>query len=126
MTPGGYPGECVGVGATISAIPPHHGQASLWPPASVQALTITPTWLQAVVVFGAVIGCGHSLALQLPQCMDVELQSLLLNWLSLPGLVLQDRHMSVYKGVHRALSLPYSSVDPAAPSEISPHSLAGC
>lgn len=78
MTPGGYPWECIGLVATISAIPPHDAQASLWSPISVQALTITPPRSQAVAVLGAVIGGGHPAALQLPQCMDVEPQSLLL------------------------------------------------
>lgn len=90
VTPGGYPWECIGLVATISAIPPHDAQASLWSPTSVQALTITPRRSQAVAVLGAVIGGGHPSALQLPQCMDVEPQSLLLNWLSLPRPVLQD------------------------------------
>lgn len=63
---------------------------------SAQALTITPTRSKAVVVLGAVIGWGQPSALQLPQRMDVEPQSLLLNWLGLLGPVLQDRHGYVY------------------------------
>lgn len=90
-TPGGYPGECMGQPSAC----PNHSQASLWPPASVQALTITPAGEKAVVVLGAVISWRHTTALQLPQCMDVKPQSLLLNWLSLLGPVLQDGHMHV-------------------------------
>lgn len=40
--------------------------------ASIQALTITPARSQAIVVLGAIISCGHPLALQRPQGMDVQ------------------------------------------------------
>ena len=73
--------------------PPNGGQASPWPPASAQALTVTATWLQGVAVLGAIIGWGHPSALQLPQGVDVESQSLLLNRLGLQCPVLWDRHM---------------------------------
>lgn len=58
---------------------PSHLQVHLWPPASVQTLTITPAGSQGVVVLGTVIRWRHPSALQLPQCMDTQLQSLLLN-----------------------------------------------
>lgn len=65
---------------------------------SAQALTIAPTRSKAVVVLGAVIGWGQPSVLQLPQSMDVQPQSLLLNWLSLLGPVLQERHgMCMYR-----------------------------
>lgn len=88
------------------------------------------------MVLGAVIGWGQPSALQLPQRMDVEPQSLLLSWLSLLGPVLQDRHGRVYveKGcMESAMGLgppksPVSairSVHPSAPSGISARALAG-
>lgn len=83
-TPGGYPRECPGLGAPIADIPPYHPHVHLWPPASVQPLTITPAGSQGVAVLGTVVSWGHPSALQLPQCVDVQLQSLLLNGLGLP------------------------------------------
>lgn len=97
--------------------------------ASVQALTITPAGLQGVAVLGAVVGWGHPSALQLPQRMDIELQSLLLDWLSLLGPALQDRGMCAWKGcavsamglepLQSLVPLPHSCVAPAAPSGLS-------
>lgn len=54
------------------------------------ALTITPARVQRVVVLGAVVGWGNPSALQFPQRMDVELQTLLLSRLSLLCTVLQE------------------------------------
>lgn len=83
VTPGGCPRECIGPEATIADIPPNPRQVQLQPAASVQPLTITPAGSQGVVVLGTVVSGGYPSALQLPQCMDIQLQSLLLNRLGL-------------------------------------------